>query len=166
MEKVTQLEAYLRQTDLFKHNFSKKSIADLAFEFYNKWSDENSKESYEVIYDLALLEEPGMELNYGEIKELIDKLYNMDFESNNEAEKISRNFNIFSSFFLELGNYNCTESEFHKIYQKLEEIYFLALVDCSLNDKDNNWEKYRLTAMKLIKELFQFNPYIFKTHSS
>lgn len=163
MEKVTQLEAYLNLMKLYKYNFSEKNIANLAFDFYNRWSDKNSKESYKVIYDLALLGEPGMELDFTGIGELISKLYNMDFESAREAENIATDFTSFSKFFLKLENHAYEKSEFQQIYKKLEELYFLALVDCESDSKTVSWKKYHAIAINLIKELFQFGPFIFKT---
>jgi hypothetical protein len=74
VEKITQQYAYSELLRLFNQNASDEKIANLAFDFLYAWSKDNSPESRNIIYDLALIGEPGMELTRNDIKELIDSL--------------------------------------------------------------------------------------------
>lgn len=165
MEKITQFEAFLALRKLLKQNLPKEHIADLAFDFYNRWDDSNSQESYDAIYDLALLGEPGMELSYDKIELLINELYDIDVVVNSKSADITTDFKTFSKFFLKLVPDVYTDLKVREIYHKLEEIYFQALVDCEI--EMDNWEKYREKSLDLIKKLFLLNPYfLYKTGKS
>ena len=74
MEKITQQYAYSELLRLFNQNASDEKIANLAFDLLDAGSKDNSPESRKIIYDLALIGEPGMELTRNDIKELIDSL--------------------------------------------------------------------------------------------
>ncbi|MBS0039457.1 MULTISPECIES: hypothetical protein [Neisseria] len=57
-------------------NASNERIADRAFDFFSPGLMDGSatEEQYNALYDLTLLEEPGMELNKDEIMALINSL--------------------------------------------------------------------------------------------
>lgn len=74
LEEINQKDAYSMLNYLFNQGASNGEIADLAFDLFQIWSKDNSSESRDIIYDLMLLEEPGMELNHTEVAELINKL--------------------------------------------------------------------------------------------
>ena len=154
MEKVTQLDAFCVLTKLLEQNASNKRISDTAFDFYNQWSDKNSKESHEAIYDLALIDEPGMELSGEEIKELIKKIYDFDSSVEDVLNEVVASFDTFSRFFVILKNDDYIKSKHQNLYQHLENIFFLNLADCG------QWEIYQEEVFVAVKEMLYANPYL------
>ncbi|HGH7073847.1 hypothetical protein [Neisseria meningitidis] len=67
---------YTELTKLVSRNASNERIADRAFDFFSSGLMDGSatEEQYNALYDLTLLEEPGMELNKDEIMALIHSL--------------------------------------------------------------------------------------------
>ncbi|HFC8821086.1 MULTISPECIES: hypothetical protein [Neisseria] len=67
---------YTELTKLVSRNASNERIADRAFDFFSPalMDDSATEEQYNALYDLTLLEEPGMELNKDEIMALINSL--------------------------------------------------------------------------------------------
>nr|WP_304673595.1 hypothetical protein [Neisseria polysaccharea] len=67
---------YTELTKLIGRNAGNERIADRAFDFFSSGLMDNSatEEQYNALYDLTLLEEPGMELNKDEIMALINSL--------------------------------------------------------------------------------------------
>ncbi|HFC5889246.1 TPA: hypothetical protein ACJKC4_000345 [Neisseria meningitidis] len=67
---------YTELTKLVSRNASNERIADRAFDFFSPALMDGSatEEQYNALYDLTLLEEPGMELNKDEIMALINSL--------------------------------------------------------------------------------------------
>ncbi|WP_304670484.1 hypothetical protein [Neisseria bergeri] len=67
---------YTELTKLVSRNASNERIADRAFDFFSPalMDDSATEEQYNALYDLTLLEEPGMELNKDEITALINSL--------------------------------------------------------------------------------------------
>ncbi|WP_239994787.1 hypothetical protein [Neisseria meningitidis] len=67
---------YTELTKLVSRNASNERIADRAFDFFSSGLMDGSatEEQYNALYDLTLLEEPGMELNKDEIMALINSL--------------------------------------------------------------------------------------------
>ena len=67
---------YTELMKLVDRNASNERIADRAFNFFSSglMDDSATEEQYNALYDLTLLEEPGMELNKDEIMALINSL--------------------------------------------------------------------------------------------
>ncbi|WP_249935608.1 hypothetical protein, partial [Neisseria gonorrhoeae] len=61
---------------LVGRNAGNERIADRAFDFFSPalMDDSATEEQYNALYDLTLLEEPGMELDKDEITALINSL--------------------------------------------------------------------------------------------
>ena len=62
---------------MISENCDNQMISKSATSFFNLWSDSESINSRNIIYDLALLDEAGMELSRNEVIELIEKLRNV-----------------------------------------------------------------------------------------
>ena len=77
MEKITAEFAYKELKKMISENCDNQMISKSATSFFNLWSDSESINSRNIIYDLALLDEPGMELSRNEVIELIEKLRNV-----------------------------------------------------------------------------------------
>lgn len=73
MAKITPAEAYIELMKLINTGAPNSKIATVAFELHNML-DQYSQEQYFAIYDLSLLEEPGMDLEQEEILKLINQL--------------------------------------------------------------------------------------------
>ncbi|HGG9428625.1 TPA: hypothetical protein ACJJ5Z_000270 [Neisseria meningitidis] len=67
---------YTELMKLIGRNASNERIADRTFDFFSSglMDDSATEEQYNALYDLTLLEEPGMELNKDEIMALIHSL--------------------------------------------------------------------------------------------
>ncbi len=74
MEKITVKSAYNMFNQLIVNGANVNKIANLALDCMNLWDSNNAKEAYYIVYDLALLEEEGMELSYYDICKLIHNL--------------------------------------------------------------------------------------------
>lgn len=67
---------YMELMKLVKRNASNERIAHRAFDFFSVgfMDDSATEDQNDALYDLTLLEEPGMNLNRDEIISLINKL--------------------------------------------------------------------------------------------
>lgn len=67
---------YTELMKLVGRNAGNERIADRAFDFFSPalMDDSATEEQYNALYDLTLLEEPGMELDKDEITALINSL--------------------------------------------------------------------------------------------
>lgn len=74
MDKITVKSAYDMLNQAMLNQASLDKIANLALDCLNLWDSNNAKEARYIIYDLALLEEAGMELSYAEIDNLLCQL--------------------------------------------------------------------------------------------
>ena len=166
MEKITQLEAWCELMELFVQNASDETIANLAFDFYNRWADTNSKESYNIIYDIALIGEPGMELTHEKIGELIGKLEDIDTLIINESKNITQNFDSFSNFIEKIEEDDYLKSKYPDFYQNLVDIYFLVLGSCDLENKsaDEARKDYQSTAFLSVKKFFLISTCLLKKY--